>query len=101
MSAQPTYKIVTANALDTGDVVYLTGCDEWSREIFHAEFIDDEDHAEFRLFVAEKQDRIVVAPYLAQVRMTDTGPVPVTRRETLRASGPSVPAAAPHAIAAE
>ncbi|MDU8926703.1 DUF2849 domain-containing protein [Alisedimentitalea sp. MJ-SS2] len=101
MSTQPNFHVVTANALDTGDVVYLTGCDEWSPEILTAEFIDDTEHADFRLFVAQGQTRLVVDAHLAEVEITDNGPVPLTRREALRAQGPSVAAPQPHAIAAE
>ena len=93
MSAHPISQVVTANALESGDVVYLTGCDEWS------------DHAEFRLSVAERQSRLVVDAHLASVEITDNGPVPLTRREALRASGPSIAFGAaaqfPAAIAAE
>ena len=90
MTAHPSFRVVTANALASGDVVYLTGCDEWSPELLHAEFIDDADHADFRLTVASRQTRLVVDAHLAEVAITDQGPVPVTRREALRATGPSV-----------
>ena len=101
MSVNPIYQVVTANALDTGDVVYLTGCDEWSPEIMFSEFIDDADHADFRVSVAQRQTRLVVDAHLASVEMTDNGPVPVTRREALRAAGPSIAfgAAIDHAAA--
>ncbi len=90
MPSDPVYKLVTANALASGDVVYLTSCDEWSPEIVEAEFIDDAQHAEFRLSVAQRQTRLVVGPYLADVTVTANGPIPVTRREALRATGPSI-----------
>jgi hypothetical protein len=90
MSVNPIYQVVTANALKSGDVVYLTGCDEWSPELITAEFIDTSEQAEFRLSVATRQTRLVVDAHLATVEMTDNGPVPVTRREALRASGPSI-----------
>lgn len=101
MSTQPSFQVVTANALDTGDVVYLTGCDEWSPEILMAEFIDEAEHAEFRLTVASRQTRLVVDAHLAEIEITDNGPIPLTRREALRANGPSIAAAPSHAIAAE
>lgn len=77
MTSPSQFKVVTANALDNGNVVYLTGCDEWSPEILHAEFIDDADHADFRLFVASRQTKLVEEPRLAPVEITDNGPVPV------------------------
>ena len=45
MSRRFTPKVVTANALLEGDVVYLTPDDRWSRELREAELIEDEAHA--------------------------------------------------------
>ena len=105
MSANPISQIVTANALATGDVVYLTGGNDWSVEIVNAEFIADDDQATRRLSEAEQQAQIVIDAHLAKVEITDNGPVPLTRREALRASGPSIAfgaaALVPAAIAAE
>jgi hypothetical protein len=38
-------KVVTANALLKGDVVYLTANDDWSPNLSDAEVIEDEAHA--------------------------------------------------------
>ncbi|MCG6901762.1 MAG: DUF2849 domain-containing protein, partial [Rhodobacter sp.] len=46
MSRIFTPKIITANALLEGDVVYLTANDTWTRRIDEAELIDDEAHAD-------------------------------------------------------
>ena len=81
MTAQTPFQVITAQARSTGDVVYLTGCDEWSPEILHAEFIDDDDHADFRLFVASRQTRLVDAPRLAPIEITDNGPVPLLHQD--------------------
>nr|MCU0907105.1 DUF2849 domain-containing protein [Paracoccaceae bacterium] len=48
MKGRFTPKIVTANALLEGDVVYLTADDRWSRRIEDAELIEDEAHAQIR-----------------------------------------------------
>ncbi|MDQ2088383.1 DUF2849 domain-containing protein [Marimonas arenosa] len=77
MSTDISPKVVTATARSSGNRVYLTGCDEWSPEILHAEFIDDDKHADFRLFVASKQTRLVDAPRLTPIEITENGPVPV------------------------
>ena len=37
-----TPKVVTANALIEGDVVYLAADDSWSRELSQAELLEDE-----------------------------------------------------------
>lgn len=89
MPAKPQIQVITANALETGDVVYLTGHDEWSPRLSEAELIGDPERASLCLAVAERQTCRVVDAHLAAVEITDAGPVPVTRREALRARGPS------------
>jgi uncharacterized protein DUF2849 len=89
MSRIFTPKIVTANALLEGDVVYLTADDTWTRRIGEAELIDDEAHADIRLLDAEMRADEVVGPYLADARLADDGPHPVHFREDFRARGPS------------
>lgn len=82
-------KIVTANALLEGDVVYLTADDRWSRRHAEAELIEDEAHAAIRLLDAERQADVVVGAYLADARNGPDGPEPVHFREAFRARGPS------------
>ena len=41
MPRQFTPKVVTANALLEGDVVWLTADDEWTRRMDEADLIDD------------------------------------------------------------
>ncbi len=84
-----TPKIVTANHLLEGDVVYLTEDDRWSRHMQDAELIEDEAHAAIRLIDAEQQGNIVVGAYLADAKPGSNGPEPVHFRETFRARGPS------------
>ena len=84
-----TPKIITANALVEGDVVYLTADDRWSRHLAQAELIDDEAHAQIRLLDAEMQHDRVIGAYLADAQASDTGPRPAHFREEFRATGPS------------
>ena len=88
MTRRFTPKIVTANALLEGDVVYLTADDRWSRSHAEAELIDDEAHAQLRLLDAERS-RAVVGAYLADAVPAAKGPEPVHFREAFRAKGPS------------
>lgn len=84
-----TPKVVTANDLIEGDVVYLTADDTWSRRHAEAELIEDEAHAQIRLLEAQaRQDRVVGA-YLADARPGPHGPEPVHFREAVRTRGPS------------
>ncbi|MDN5785526.1 DUF2849 domain-containing protein [Pseudorhodobacter sp.] len=82
-------KIVTANDLISGDVIYLTAADTWSRQHNEAELIEDEAHAQLRLLDATAQKRIAVGAYLADARRGDRGPEPVHFREDFRTRGPS------------
>ena len=89
MSRQFTPKVVTANALLEGDVVYLTADDRWSRLHAEAELIEDEAHAQLRLLQADTQRQIVVGAYLADAKAGPDGPEPTHFREAFRTRGPS------------
>jgi len=82
-------KVVTANNLLFGDVIYLTENDEWSRDLRDAELIHDEAHAQLRLLFAEQQPDIAVGAYLADMAAGADGPEPQHFRETFRRTGPS------------
>ncbi|WP_298431081.1 DUF2849 domain-containing protein [uncultured Jannaschia sp.] len=81
-------KVVTANRLLEGDVVYLSAADTWVTALSDAEMLTDEAVAEARLLDALAQPHIVGA-YLAEVTRTENGPAPVHFREAFRASGPT------------
>lgn len=84
-----TPKVITANALLEGDVVYFTQADGWTRHLAEAELIDDEAHAQLRLLDAESQQNQVVGVYLADVSADQDGPQPTHFREEFRRTGPS------------
>ncbi|SFC04459.1 DUF2849 domain-containing protein [Tropicimonas isoalkanivorans] len=84
-----TPKIVTANALLEGDVVYLTEDNRWSRSHSDAELLEDEAHATLRLLEAERQQNVIVGAYLADAKAGPDGPEPVHFRESFRSRGPS------------
>jgi hypothetical protein len=89
MSRRFTPKVVTANALIEGDVVWLTEDDRWTRTMSEAELIEDEAHAEIRLLDAQRQAAVVVGAYLADARAGEDGPEPTHFREAFRTRGPS------------
>lgn len=84
-----TPKVVTANALLEGDVIYLGADDTWVRDLADAEIITDEAIAQMRLLDAQSRASEAVGVYLADMVSTDTGPEPTHFREAFRATGPS------------
>ncbi|MCX8225483.1 MAG: DUF2849 domain-containing protein [Sulfitobacter sp.] len=82
-----TPKVVTANSLLEGDVIYQTATG-WTRDLTQAEILTDEADADLRMIDASQQIDLVVGVYLADI---DPKPVPrpVHFREKFRAKGPS------------
>jgi hypothetical protein len=83
-----TPKVITANALLEGDVIYLADTG-WTRQLADAEVITDEAHADLRMIEAAAQTGEVVGVYLADVTLDGDTPVPTHFREDFRARGPS------------
>lgn len=83
-----TPKVITANDLLKGDVIYQTPTG-WSRTLEEAEVLTDEAHADLRLIEASAQTSDVVGVYLAEVALDGATPVPTHFREDFRARGPS------------
>ena len=88
MTDRFTPKVVTANDLLEGDVVYLSG-DAWVRDLAQAEVFTEDSVAQHRLLDASRQTDLVVGVYLADVRRGANGPEPEHFREAFRATGPS------------
>ena len=84
-----TPKVVTANALLEGDVIYYTADNSWTREMSQAELIEDEAEAQLRLIEAEKDALRVVGIYLTDAKAGANGPEPTHFREDFRRTGPS------------
>ena len=83
-----TPKVVTANLLRDGDVAYFTDADDWTLDLADAEVLTDEAIAQMRLIDAD-DPAVVVGVYLADVALTENGPVPTHFREDFRAAGPT------------
>lgn len=82
-------KVITANALVEGDVVYLTDDDDWTRDLAQAALLTDEADAEARFLEASAQTETVVGVYLADAAPGPNGPEPTHFREAFRRTGPS------------
>ncbi len=83
-----TPKVVTANHLLKGDVVYQTATG-WTRDLAQAEVLTDEADATVRLIEASQQKAEVVGAYLAEVETQSGTARPTHFREEFRARGPS------------
>ena len=84
-----TPKVLTANDLLAGDVVYMTGDGDWTRTHTEAELIEDAVTADLKLLDAEARGHEVVGAYLADATAGPLGPEPVHFREAFRTRGPS------------
>ena len=84
-----TPKVITANDLLEGDVIYFQADNSWTRDLAQAELIVDEAEAQLRLLEAEKQNIRIVGAYLADAKAGPNGPEPVHFREDFRRKGPS------------
>jgi len=84
-------KIVSANDLFDGDVVYLDGEQNWTRRIAEAAIARDPEAADALLGGAEQPAK-VVGPYLLDVSIGDDGIQPEHFRERFREAGPTLAA---------
>ena len=84
-------KVLTANRLAPGEVVYWNGAHGWVTELQHAQLLEDGE-AELALkAAAEWVSRCeVVAPYVFPIRVEQGAIAPLSAREWVRAKGPSV-----------
>lgn len=87
--ARFTPKVVTANDLLEGDVVYLAHDRSWTRSHGEAMLIADPGEASALLELAQGQADMVVGPYLADAAPGESGPEPSHFKEVFRSRGPS------------
>ena len=83
-----TPKVVTANHLLKGDVIYQTASG-WTRALSEAEVLTDEADADLRLIDASQQLDVIVGAYLTDVDVSGSTPTPTHFREDFRSRGPS------------
>jgi hypothetical protein len=84
-------KVLTANRLGIGEVVYWNASRGWVEALDDAEILADDNAEQVLAGAAEwVERRVVVAPYLFDVRMDGSKAVPVKVREIIRARGPTV-----------
>ena len=83
-------KVITANDLMDGDVVYLTTAGDWTRDHDKAALARDASSSDKLLKLAESQGSQIVGAYAADARVNQSGaPMPAHFREAIRTVGPS------------
>ncbi len=85
-------RVLTANRLGDGAVVYRTAAGDWVETI--ADAVPAEDEAAEKALLEAGEDglarRLIVGPYLIEVAIRAAAPSPITQRERIRAAGPTI-----------
>lgn len=89
MARAYTPKVLTANRLLEGDVIYYGTNGNWVLTHDDALFLEDEEQANRLLAEATKQAGFLVGAYLSDAVLEDGKPVPTHFREDFRTRGPS------------
>ena len=82
-------KVVTANDLRSGEVIYLRFPHDWTPELSKASVITEDDLAQAGLAFAQGKSNVVVGAYLSDVVAEADGPKASHFRDTFRSTGPS------------
>ena len=83
-------KILTANYLLSGKVIYLTSGKKWIEYPANAAVFDSQEGADNALTFADTQIDKIQSAYLIDVALTSDGtPVPTSKKELIRAAGPT------------
>ena len=83
-------KILTANYLLSGKVIYLTSGKKWIEYPANAAVFDSQEGADNALTFADTQTNKLQSAYLIDVILTSDGkPKPISNQELIRATGPT------------
>ena len=85
-------KVISANRLANGSVVYAGRDGSWSERLSHAKIFATKAEAEAGLLVAQNDAKrnLVVEPVVVEVTEDASGLCAVTLRESIRARGPTI-----------
>ena len=83
-------KILTANNLLSGKVIYLNPEKKWIENSVNADVFDNQEDANNALTFADTQIDRIQSAYLIDVVLTSDGtPMPISKKELIRAAGPT------------
>jgi len=82
-------KIVTANYLRGGEIVYFTASQQWSLDFKDALVAFDDGVQLLSAASVGEEEQIVVSLYLIDVEDTQDGLRVLSQRERIRATGPT------------
>jgi hypothetical protein len=85
-------KIISANRLSDGLVVYLSPAGTWTEALGQAECLKDNDAAATRLARAREDiaRNLVVDPFLVELADDQKEPRPISLRDQIRELGPTI-----------
>ena len=91
--AQPkgTHFVVTAADTDSGAPLYLKRDGSWTLQFAEASALASSEERDGLLQAALQQERAACDPYAFSVVMEDGRPVALSKREQIRAEGPTTP----------
>jgi hypothetical protein len=85
-------KIISANRLTDGLVVYLISEGVWTADISQAKgFVsDNEVDSALQIAKADEKRNLMLDPFAVEVEAIDNGYEPLSRRNSIRAKGPTI-----------
>ena len=83
-------QIVTASATRDGQPLYRRADGNWTPNLSAANVVDDEGDAKAQLEAARREEARVCDPYLIDVSRDGGRVVPISIRERIRATGPTI-----------
>ena len=85
-------KVVSANRLRDGVVVYVGAAGAWVDHLRAAAVLDDADAVEAALVAARADEalNVIVEPFVVDVTLHDGRPRAMTLRDRIRADGPTI-----------
>ena len=85
-----THFVITANRIDSGAPCFRRQDGSWSDHLQEAHPAADEAERDAMLAAATREEAVVCDAYFFPVRLADSTIDPLTAREEIRATGPTV-----------